>query len=153
MVGRGRSVPCAGDFLKHLLTPESAPTSDPEGAPRGRVLVADDELSLARSLCRVLAGAGYEVLTVADGPSAFDALKQHDFDVILSDISMPGMGGYKFASAIKQDAQWRSTPVIGLAADTDGDDKGTFDALTRKFDREGLLETVRGFIGSRERAA
>lgn len=102
----------------------------------------------------LLAAAGYDVTEAANAELA---LKMKDegkfFDVILSDIQMPGMGGYKFADAIKQDPTWRSTPVIGLAADTDGDELGTFDALTRKFDRDGLLETVRGFIGSQERAA
>lgn len=121
---------------------------------RQHVLLVDDSPFFRTMVAPLLAAAGYEV---TEAPNAELALKMKDegktFDVILSDIQMPGMGGYKFASAIKQDAQWRSTPVIGLAADTDGDDMGTFDALTRKFDREGLLETVRGFIGSRERAA
>jgi two-component system chemotaxis sensor kinase CheA len=121
---------------------------------RRHVLLVDDSPFFRTMVAPLLAAAGYDVTEAANAELA---LKLKDegktFDVILSDIQMPGMGGYKFASAIKQDAQWRSTPVIGLAADTDGDDMGTFDALTRKFDRDGLLETVRGFIGSRERAA
>jgi two-component system chemotaxis sensor kinase CheA len=121
---------------------------------RQHVLLVDDSPFFRTMVAPLLAAAGYEVTEAANAELA---LKLKDegktFDVILSDIQMPGMGGYKFATAIKQDAQWRSTPVIGLAAETDSDDKGTFDALTRKFDRDGLLETVRGFIGSRERAA
>ena len=48
----------AGDFVKNSFIMEDAPPSDAIGVVRGRVLVADDEPSLARSLARVLAGAG-----------------------------------------------------------------------------------------------
>lgn len=123
-------------------------------AQRRHVLLVDDSPFFRTMVAPLLAAAGYEV---TEASSAEVALRMKDegksFDVILSDIQMPGMGGRKFASAVKQDPQWQSIPVIGLAADNDGDELGTFDALSRKFDREGLLETVRGLIGSQERAA
>ena len=123
-------------------------------AQRRHVLLVDDSPFFRTMVAPLLAAAGYEV---TEAPSAELALRLRDegrtFDVILSDIQMPGMGGRKFASAVKDDPQWKSTPMIGLAADTDGDELGRFDALTRKFDRDGLLETVRGLIGSQERAA
>jgi two-component system chemotaxis sensor kinase CheA len=102
----------------------------------------------------LLTAAGYEVTEAATAELALKLKEEgRTFDVILSDIQMPGMGGHKFATAVKQDPQWKSTPVIGLAADTDGDELGKFDALARKFDREGLLETVRGLVATEERAA
>ncbi len=121
---------------------------------RQHVLLVDDSPFFRTMVAPLLAAAGYEVTEAANAELALKLKDEgRNFDVILSDIQMPGMGGHKFASTIKQDPQWGSTPVIGLAADTDGDDVGTFDVLTRKFDREGLLEAVRGFMGSRERAA
>jgi EAL domain-containing protein (putative c-di-GMP-specific phosphodiesterase class I) len=101
--------------VKDRLTPETAPNSAPIGASRGRVLVADDELSLARSLARVLAGAGYEVITVADGPSAIEALQQYDFDVILSDIHMPGMSGVDLLRSVREHDL--DVPVVLMTAD------------------------------------
>jgi two-component system chemotaxis sensor kinase CheA len=129
-------------------------TKRPTAQQKRHVLLVDDSPFFRTMVAPLLAAAGYDV---TEAPNAELALKFKDegklFDLILSDIQMPGMGGHKFAAAIKQDPYWRSTPVVGLAADTDGDDRGRFDALTRKFDRDGLIETVRGFINSQERAA
>lgn len=124
------------------------------GSQRRQILLVDDSPFFRTMVAPLLAAAGYEVTEAANAELA---LKLRDegraFDIILSDIQMPGMGGHNFATAVKSDPQWSSTPIIGMAADTDGDDIGTFDVLTRKFDRDGLLEAVRGIISSQERAA
>jgi two-component system chemotaxis sensor kinase CheA len=129
-------------------------TRRPTTKGRRHILLVDDSPFFRTMVSPLLCAAGYEV---TEAPNAELALKLKDegkcFDIILSDIQMPGMGGHKFAAAVKQDPNWRGTPVVGLATDTDGDDLGTFDALTRKFDREGLIETVKGFINTQERAA
>lgn len=129
-------------------------TKRPTTQQKRHVLLVDDSPFFRTMVAPLLAAAGYDVTEAANAELA---LKYKDegklFDLILSDIQMPGMGGHKFAAAIKQDPHWHSTPVVGLASDTDGDDRGRFDALTRKFDRDGLIETVRGFINSQERAA
>ena len=75
---------------KATLTFES-PTRTAAG---GRsVLIVDDEDLLARALRRVLEANGYRVRTVTNGNAAFEAIRQEPFDVILSDIQMPGMTG------------------------------------------------------------
>jgi CheY-like chemotaxis protein len=66
---------------------------------------------------------------------------------------MPGMDGRAFAAAVKGDKQWQTTPVVGLASDSDGDEPGAFDVLTRKFDREGLMSAIQMHIGGEARAA
>jgi two-component system chemotaxis sensor kinase CheA len=102
----------------------------------------------------LLMAAGYDV---TEAPNAETALKFMGdgkvFDVILSDIGMPGMDGNQFAATIKRDPGWRATPVVGLTADIDARETGPFDVLMRKFDREGLVHTVRGLIKSQECAA
>jgi DNA-binding NtrC family response regulator len=70
--------------------------------PRGRILIADDEPALLRALARLLGTSGYEVKAVDDGARALEALDTEDFDVIVSDISMPGMDGLKLLRTARE---------------------------------------------------
>lgn len=74
------------------------------------VLVVDDEEPLRRALARVLEGNGYRVKTVGDGNTAFDAIRKEPFDVILSDIQMPGMTGVDLLRIVR--AYDLDVPVI-----------------------------------------
>lgn len=60
---------------------------------RGTILVAEDEAAVRESLAEVLREEGYDVVAVADGTAALAALEQRDFDLVLSDIRMPGADG------------------------------------------------------------
>jgi EAL domain-containing protein (putative c-di-GMP-specific phosphodiesterase class I) len=86
--------------------PESA--TSPKAEPR--VLVVDDEQSLLRLCARVLEGSGYAVETASDGLSAVGLLETRVFDVILSDISMPGMDGLQLLRRVREIDL--DTPVI-----------------------------------------
>jgi EAL domain-containing protein (putative c-di-GMP-specific phosphodiesterase class I) len=133
-------------FVKDHPMVESAPSSDPIGSTRGRVLLADDEPSLARSIARVLAGAGYEVITVTDGPSAIDALRQHDFDVILSDIHMPGMSGVELLRSVREHDL--DVPVVLMTGDpqlqtaTEAVELGALQYLVKPVPLEVLFKAV-----------
>lgn len=70
--------------------------------PRGRVLIADDERTLARSLARVIIGAGYEVTIVGDGAAALEALEQRDYDIVFSDVHMPGVSGVELLRRVRE---------------------------------------------------
>lgn len=74
------------------------------------VLVVDDEALLARALGRVLESHGYGVKIVNDGNAAFEAVRQEAFDVILSDIQMPGMSGIDLLRIVR--AYDLDVPVI-----------------------------------------
>src|SRR5262249_47462804 len=80
-----------------------------------RVLVADDELALARSIARLLGAAGFEVTTVPDGRAAVEAVRTHEFDVILSDIQMPGVTGVELLRVIREHDL--DVPVVLMTAD------------------------------------
>ena len=66
-----------------------------------RALIVDDEEALLRAHARVLSTAGYQVETAADGRAAERALEQTPFDVILSDIDMPGMNGIALLERVR----------------------------------------------------
>ncbi len=71
--------------------PDAAPT--PRTSLARRVLVVDDEPTARRSLAWLLCDAGYEVMTAADGEEALAALDQSRFDLLLTDLRMPGVDG------------------------------------------------------------
>jgi EAL domain-containing protein (putative c-di-GMP-specific phosphodiesterase class I) len=81
------------------------------GAERKRpVLVVDDDVALSWALRRVLGAAGYDVTVANDGRSAVEAIMHRTFDVVLSDIQMPGMTGVELLKAVR--AHDLDVPVI-----------------------------------------
>ena len=68
-----------------------------------RVLVVDDEDSVRRFIARVLQGAGYIVETAATGPEGLEAFDRGAaFDIIVSDVRMPGMSGPRFIAELRR---------------------------------------------------
>ncbi len=110
-----------------LATARAAPGPDRgegeggEAAAR-RVLVVDDNVDAAESLCDVVAFLGHAVEAVHDGPSALARVRDHHPDVVLCDIGLPGMDGYEVARAIRAEpdlADVRLVAVSGYAQPED----------------------------------
>jgi len=74
------------------------------------VLVIDDDAVVGRSFDRVLSGKGYEVDTALNGEEGLKDIESQDYDVIFTDIKMPGMDGLEVAERIKARCPW--TPVV-----------------------------------------
>jgi CheY-like chemotaxis protein len=75
-----------------------------------QVLVIDDDAVVGRSFDRVLSEKGYEVCTALSGEEALDTIENTEFDVVFTDIKMPGMDGLEVAERIKAKCPW--TPVV-----------------------------------------
>ncbi len=83
-----------------------------------RILVAEDEASVREFVMRALTHAGHEVVTVVDGMRALDALHGGRFDLLITDIVMPGMDGISLALKVTKD--WPRLGVLlmtGYAAE------------------------------------
>jgi len=74
------------------------------------VLVIDDDAVVGRSFDRVLSDKGYEVDTARNGEEGLKDIESQDYDVIFTDIKMPGMDGLEVAERIKARCPW--TPVV-----------------------------------------
>jgi CheY-like chemotaxis protein len=75
-----------------------------------KVLVVDDDPVIAKSFDRVLTGKGYAVITAANGEEALKKLASEDYDLVYTDIKMPGMNGLEVAERVKANKPW--TPVV-----------------------------------------
>jgi DNA-binding NtrC family response regulator len=75
-----------------------------------KILVIDDDAVIGRSFERVLCGKGFEVSTAMTGEQALRDINRQDFDVVFTDIRMPGMDGLEVAERIKAKCPW--TPVV-----------------------------------------
>jgi EAL domain-containing protein (putative c-di-GMP-specific phosphodiesterase class I) len=73
-----------------------------DAASRGLILLVDDEQSIARAYARTLGAAGFSVETAGDGRAAAAAARDRDFDVIISDITMPEMNGLELLRAVRE---------------------------------------------------
>lgn len=80
--------------------------------PMLTILVVDDEPAIVDSLTRLLHGAGYLVVSAADGRQALETLDLVTIDLLLSDVSMPVLSGWELYSALRADHRYRRLPIV-----------------------------------------
>jgi twitching motility two-component system response regulator PilG len=118
------------------------------GASQLRILVVDDSSTIRRSAETMLTAEGYDVVTAENGFEALSMVARHNPDLIFVDIMMPRLDGYQTCAIIKNNAQYRSTPVImltskdGLFDQARGRVVGSDLYLTKPFTKEELLAAV-----------
>jgi two-component system chemotaxis sensor kinase CheA len=121
---------------------------------RPRVLLADDAAT-TRALARsILESAGYEVVAAADGEQAWGALQAQGADAVVSDVEMPGLGGFELTRAIRASPRWAKLPVVlltALASEADrrrGLEAGADHYLVKSaFDQRELLDALADLLG------
>ncbi|MCA0437295.1 MAG: response regulator transcription factor [Austwickia sp.] len=124
-----------------------------------RVLVVEDDPSLGTMLRKSLTREGFSVEVVGNGPDGLFEAGEHAYDVVVLDIMLPGLNGYKVVEAMRARGNW--TPVLMLTAkdgpydQVDAFDLGADDYLTKPFDLVVLVARLRALIrrGAPERPA
>jgi PAS domain S-box-containing protein len=103
----------------------NSPTTGPHSLNGVRVLVVDDEQDTRELVAAVLTPCGAEVVSVGSAIEALDQMKQQRFDLLISDIGMPGMNGYDLISRIRQlgEEHGGRTPAMALTAYAGFDDR------------------------------
>lgn len=115
-----------------------------------QILVVDDVPAFLENMTMTLEMAGYRVLTAIDGGTALRIMESEPVDLILADISMPGMNGYQLLERVRQNSEWLWIPFVFLTArtlDSDvryGKELGADDYLTKPIQPEDLLASVQG---------
>jgi DNA-binding response OmpR family regulator len=122
-----------------------------------RVLVIDDEAPI-RLLCRVnLEAEGMKVIEAADGPSGLEQAREHTPDVVLLDVMMPGLDGWRVAEHLLEDERTNEIPIIFLTARAEfrdrarGLDIGGVDYVTKPFNPLELAPLVQSLLDRLDR--
>jgi len=90
----------------------------PLAAERPRILVVDDEQAVRDLVAKTLAMADYDVETVADGPTAIERLRTNDYDLLITDLKMPGMDGLSvIREARRQSAELPIIIITGFSTE------------------------------------
>jgi len=118
-----------------------------------KILIADDEPHLVRSLGFVLSKEGYEVLTASDGEEAMQRVREFRPDLVFLDVMMPKRNGYEVCGDIKASPELKGIRVIILTAkgqETDriqGLQAGADDFFTKPFSPMAIMARVKEILG------
>ncbi|MDY0088670.1 MAG: response regulator [Coriobacteriia bacterium] len=113
-----------------------------------RILAVDDSPTILAMLEEILVSAGYEVLTAEDGAEALESARNERPDLILLDVMLPKLDGYRVCRLLKFDQKYKEIPIIMLTAKTEeqsvatGLRTGADQYLTKPVEPERLLEAV-----------
>jgi DNA-binding response OmpR family regulator len=122
------------------------------GTSAGRILIVDDETAI-RLICRLnLQNAGFDTLEAGDGESALALARAERPDLILLDIMLPEVDGWRVAEELAAKPETREIPIVFLTARSDrvdqarGHEKGGVGYITKPFDPVGLTATVKTVV-------
>jgi DNA-binding NtrC family response regulator len=133
------------------MSEDKKPTS-----AREEILVVDDTPASLRLLTELLTQHGYHVRPAEDGALALESVAAKTPDLILLDVSMPGMDGYEVCRRLKADEKSSRIPVIFISAFGDtrqkvtGFEAGGIDYITKPFEAEEVLARVRTHLRLRQ---
>jgi two-component system, chemotaxis family, chemotaxis protein CheY len=114
-----------------------------------KILAVDDSNSMRQMVIFTLKSAGYDVIDAADGQEALDIAKIQQFDLVLSDVNMPVMGGIQLIKELRKLSAFKFTPILMLTTESsrekkmEGKQAGATGWIVKPFNPEKLLGTVK----------
>jgi len=117
-----------------------------------KILVVDDEVDLVKTIQFSLEVEGYTVLASNDGEDALSQARKESPDLILLDIMLPKLDGYKVCRLLKFDEKYKHIPILMMTAKTQEKDKilgmetGADEYITKPFDMDELMEKIKAYL-------
>ncbi len=113
-----------------------------------KILAVDDSTSMRQMVSFTLQEAGHQVVEAADGNAGLQAAKSQSFDLIITDVNMPGMDGITMCKEVRALPAFKFTPILMLTTEAGMDKKmagkaaGATGWLVKPFNPDKLLATV-----------
>ncbi len=117
-----------------------------------KILVVDDEVDLVETIRFPLEMEGFNVLVSYNGEDALNQARKEHPDLILLDLMLPRLDGYKVCRLLKFDERYKDIPILMLTAKTQEKDKllgketGADEYITKPFDIDELMKKVKAYL-------
>ena len=117
-----------------------------------KILIVDDEADIIEILQFVLEAQGYECITAMDGEEGLRLAKELLSDLIILDVMMPKINGYKISRLLKYDAKYKNIPILMITARSQEEDKnigeetGVDEYITKPFQVDYVLQKVKSYL-------
>ena len=119
-----------------------------------KILIADDEPSVAEMMVQALAAEGYETYKATQSLRFYDAVREHHPDLILLDLMMPYLEGDDELRLLNMNPETRGIPVVIVTAKTEARQEmaryrqlGVVDIVTKPYNIDNLLQIIRNVVG------
>lgn len=117
-----------------------------------KILVVDDEVDLVETVRFPLEMEGFDVLVSYNGEDALNQARKENPDLIILDLMLPKLDGYKVCRLLKFDERYKHIPILMLTAKTQEKDKilgketGADEYITKPFEMDYLMEKVKAYL-------
>ena len=121
-----------------------------------RILLVEDEKDMVYAISLRLEAAGYEIIAAYDGQEALIKARKEKPDLIVLDLMLPKVNGYKVCRMLKFDEKYKKIPIIMFSARAQEKDKnlgaevGADAYITKPFDPQILLSKIRQLLGEKD---
>lgn len=117
-----------------------------------KILIVDDESDIVETLAFMLKQKGYECICAYDGEEGLKLAKECKPDLIILDVMMPKMNGYKICRLLKYDSKYKNIPIIMITARSQEEDKvigeetGADEYITKPFEFSEVIEKISKWV-------
>jgi CheY-like chemotaxis protein len=147
------SLQLSNQFLPSQVPESPGPSPDAQASQAKSeahrwALVVDDVADVTEMLAVLMTHAGYEVTTASSAQEAIALAREHQFNVVISDIGMPEMNGYELAKAIRLLPGYETVPLVAVTGYSMFDDRnrsltaGFSEHVTKPIDPRAFLELI-----------
>ena len=118
-----------------------------------KILIVDDEQDIVETLKFMLEAQGYECHCAYDGETGLSMAKELMPDLMILDVMMPKMNGYKISRLLKYDAKYKDIPSLMVTARSQDEDKligqetGANEYITKPFELDDVIKKVEEYLG------
>ena len=117
-----------------------------------KILIVDDEKDIVETLSFMLKAKGFECIPAYDGEEGLKLAKSENPDLVILDIMMPKINGYKICRLLKFDNKYKNIPIIMVTARSQDEDKiigeetGADEYITKPFEFSSVLEKINKYL-------